>query len=463
MLYAEASMVDGLNMPGLSHKIGFVLLQDELNGRCGWVAGFYCIRNCLYAISQLTIDDQPQIILFLPDDIDTTTFGFPIDNQPWLDLVHIPREQLDDARLHSQVEDKINSYQCDLFFPMLAAPQFNLHGAHIGWIPDHQEKHLPQYFNADDLYYRKAINGFISTYCDSVLCISHACGNDFRKYYPENADKRRVIHPRAHIAREYLAMEPACVLAKYGLENHQYIYMPNQFWIHKNHKLVFEAWRRLKEAGRNYVLVCTGYPHDYRRPDYHSELLSYLRDNGLTAQVRILGFINRAEQIQLYRGACAVLQPSLFEGWNTSLEDAKALGKFIIASDIPAQREQCQENVVFFNPHDSAHLAEIVIQAWDSLPPGFDRQAEDLAGSRYDHLMMQFGRDLIAMFTDAIRQHQLDSSLGLRNRALMHLPVFLNRQLQARQKDCDDRLALINQMHKKLHGRRFSRILNLFR
>ena len=40
------------------------------------------------------------------------------------------------------------------------------------------------------------------------------------------------------------------------------------------------------------------------------------------------------------RKAMAVIQPSLFEGWSTVVEDARALGKPMILSDFPVQIEQ---------------------------------------------------------------------------------------------------------------------------
>ena len=42
--------------------------------------------------------------------------------------------------------------------------------------------------------------------------------------------------------------------------------------------------------------------------------------------ISILGFISRQDQLSLMRDAIAVIQPSLFEGWSTVVEDCKAIG-----------------------------------------------------------------------------------------------------------------------------------------
>jgi hypothetical protein len=44
------------------------------------------------------------------------------------------------------------------------------------------------------------------------------------------------------------------------------------------------------------------------------------------------------------------------------IEDAKALGKFVIASDIAVHREQLSAGVAFFAPDNAAELARLMSQ-----------------------------------------------------------------------------------------------------
>ena len=37
----------------------------------------------------------------------------------------------------------------------------------------------------------------------------------------------------------------------------KYFYLPNQFWKHKNHKVVFEAVKILKDQGRDITVLCS--------------------------------------------------------------------------------------------------------------------------------------------------------------------------------------------------------------
>ena len=60
--------------------------------------------------------------------------------------------------------------------------------------------------------------------------------------------------------------------------------------------------------------------------------------------------------------SAAVINPSLFEGWSTTVEEAKALDLNIILSDIPVHREQNPDRSIFFNARDPEQLAVILLE-----------------------------------------------------------------------------------------------------
>ncbi len=57
----------------------------------------------------------------------------------------------------------------------------------------------------------------------------------------------------------------------------------------------------------------------------------------------------------------AVLQPTLFEGWSTVIEDAISLQVPVVASNLPVNIEQLGKDGVYFDPHNPSELAEILI------------------------------------------------------------------------------------------------------
>ena len=61
--------------------------------------------------------------------------------------------------------------------------------------------------------------------------------------------------------------------------------------------------------------------------------------------------------------ALAVIQPSLFEGWSTVVEDAKAMNQKMILSDIEVHREQAEHNgYLFFNSQDASQLSKCILE-----------------------------------------------------------------------------------------------------
>lgn len=146
---------------------------------------------------------------------------------------------------------------------------------------------------------------------------------------------------------------------KYGIPE-KYFFSPNQFWVHKNHKLVLKAVKLLKNEGINILVAFSGKNYDFRNPGYFEELVQFARENDLQENIKFLGFIDRSEQLVLMKHAIAIIQPSLFEGWSTVVEDAKALSQDIILSNLNVHVEQTTDypNKCFFNPYDEVDLKE---------------------------------------------------------------------------------------------------------
>ena len=89
--------------------------------------------------------------------------------------------------------------------------------------------------------------------------------------------------------------------------------------------------------------------------------------------------------------AQAVLQPSLFEGWITVIEDAKSLQAPVVASNIPVNIEQLGPNGVYFDPHDDKKLAELLA----NFP---ERNINDVFYDPYEKRVQDAARDFLNIF-----------------------------------------------------------------
>jgi glycosyltransferase involved in cell wall biosynthesis len=191
------------------------------------------------------------------------------------------------------------------------------------------------------------------------------------------------------------------VQKKYHLQD-RFFLVSNQFWQHKNHLIIFESLKLLKEKSFNPVVVCTGQLLDDRAPNYCNLILKAINEGELHGQVYLLGLIPKSDQIALMRRCIAVIQPSLFEGWSTLVENARALGKTVILSDIPVHLEQNPPYSRFFKQNDPGDLASLMADIWDSGSPGPDHNNEENAKLENRAMMVEFGRQFISIINNQL-------------------------------------------------------------
>jgi len=249
----------------------------------------------------------------------------------------------------------------DVVGPFTRLP-FGVRAPWLGYIPDVQHRRLPDMFSARERDRRdrdfKALLGRAS----AVLVNAADVGHDLRLFYPDARAKILPL-PFAACARPEWFDGGDEVRARYGIRG-PFFLCSNQFWKHKNHRLVLESVALAKREGVPLRFVFTGDTRDYRHPEYFSELLARIERDGIGDRVHILGFIPKRDQIRLMLEAEAVVQPSLSEGGpgGGSIYNAIALGRPSIVSDLPVNREI--EGLVshFFDPADPKDLLKKLLR-----------------------------------------------------------------------------------------------------
>lgn len=188
---------------------------------------------------------------------------------------------------------------------------------------------------------------------------SETAKKDAEVYYNEYKEKCRILK---FVSKIDLSKYNKDILKKYSI-NKPFFYLPNQFWQHKNHKLVLKALLEIKD--KNIVIVCTGNTNDYRNPNYFKEIKQFIEKNKLSNNFLILGIVPLEDVYSLMIECKAIIQPSLFEGWSSIVEESKALNKKIILSDIDVHLEQKPTNCVYFNSNSAKDLAEKMLTVWN--------------------------------------------------------------------------------------------------
>ena len=197
----------------------------------------------------------------------------------------------------------------------------------------------------------------LADHASLVLLSSHDACADFVRFSPANAHKGRVAQFVSLFPDELFKASPSRTSAKYHIQD-PFVVVPNQWWQHKNHETAIRAAASLRGQGLEPTWVLTGALADYRNDRHISRLLQLISELGLRDRFVILGALPRTEQVQLMRGAQCIVQPSLFEGWSTVVEDAKSLGQRIVLSDIDVHHEQNPPASIFFEPAFAEQLAD---------------------------------------------------------------------------------------------------------
>ena len=355
-----------------------------------WTGGVYYVQNLVRAFGLLPAAERPRLIVVGGDKSGlealkaaTGYAGLERLSRTRIEVVPAPR-RLWPFGTRAAPKDEI-----DLLL-MGSPPGLEFRG--VQWVPDFQEHRFPEHFPPEELASRLERNERWFSAHRHVMVSSEDVANDLRLHYGQHRNRIHVVRFASFLPAEGVPSDVAALRARYGLPQ-RYFLCANQFWRHKNHGLVLRA---LAEAGPSVPLVVfTGLEEDYRDPAYAPSVKRLAAELGLADQARFLGFIPRTDQLALMGGAVAVIQPSLSEGWSTSIEDAKSLGRRVMASDITVHREQLGRGADLFGGDDALGLA--------ALMRGYaDHDPESPAGD-YDEARRGFARDLIGMCQDVAR------------------------------------------------------------
>jgi hypothetical protein len=381
-------------------NVGIIYQNNE-----NWIGGAYYIENLIAALLTLPPNQQFPLTVFASDEKDFEQIRKTeykklafrqIDPRP-LKLSMVKRGINKFSKVATGHDRWPQPFQLDLdgvgvVFPSAPGLQTPAGTRKVCWIPDFQEQELPEFFSKKEIELRTESHRFIANSNADVVFSSQNAFDTFARLFPRATAKRHVLRFAVTHPKEYKSLDSAALRLKYNI-NAPFFFAPNQFWKHKDQPTILRAVLSLKQAGiKDFIVAFSGREHDYRNPEYPGELKKFVNDNELGAQIRFLGFIDRCEQLKLMSEAIAVIQPSLFEGWSTVVEDAKAMDQWTIATGIPAHREQLEKNVSFFDAGDDRQLASILRKG---IEEGFQKQS-----FLYDLAVKKFAAD----FSDIINR-----------------------------------------------------------
>ena len=327
-----------------------------------WLGGVIYVLNAIKVLNFLEEQDKPMIFVFYNPNLQR--FVDEID-YPYIEKIawsypSVYKQFLKSLLLRKNtfVAEIIDHYKLDTIFPLHDFPARSSSDCKlISWYADLQHLHYPHFFSLAKRFERYLRVQFILKNASHLVVSSQAVKEDFYRFFKIPKSMTFEIYHFVSIIDAFPTHTLKELQATYELPD-QYFIISNQFHKHKNHKVVFEAVAELKKRGTKINVVLTGKLPDDSNSDYVEGLKRILEENQLEDQILFLGVLPRDIQLSIMKHAEAIVQPSLFEGWSTVIEDAIALQKPVICSDIPVNVEQLKEKGFYFSAENVNDLCD---------------------------------------------------------------------------------------------------------
>jgi glycosyltransferase involved in cell wall biosynthesis len=187
--------------------------------------------------------------------------------------------------------------------------------------------------------------------------------SEIERYFQVPSERIRVLMlpvPRYAFDHAAVPVDPE-FKARRGLPK-EYLFYPAQFWPHKNHVVILEACKLVRDqTGWDLGVVFTG--SDKGNSAY---LKACARRLGVESVTRFLGFVEQADLVQLYKNAFALTFSTFCGPDNLPPLEAFALGCPVVASRVPGAEEQLGDAALLFDPEDEGSLAARVLELRDA-------------------------------------------------------------------------------------------------
>ena len=137
-----------------------------------------------------------------------------------------------------------------------------------------------------------------------------------------------------------------------------YIFYPARFWPHKNHVVIIEALKLLREKW-NFRLNCIFSGPDEGNLQY---VLRRAEQAGVREQIMYVGKVAEEDLPHLYANAIALVYASAVGPDNLPPLEAMSLGCPVITANVPGASEQYDQAALFFDPTNEEQLSERIME-----------------------------------------------------------------------------------------------------
>lgn len=244
---------------------------------------------------------------------------------------------------------------------ILLAPIYSLATLHTQrpfayTLHDLQEYHFPERFSWQQRVWRHQVHKALSSRAGAIICEAAHVREDIVASFgvPEENVVKLIAPPFAGMRVPMTGVELEKVRSRHDLPE-KFIFYPAQFWPHKNHARLIEAFGLVVSQNPNVQLVLTG----NKGYEYHS-VVGLIGALGLNSSVRHLGYLEQTDLDAIYRLATALVMPSLYESVSIPIFEAFQLGTPVAASNILSLPDQVGDAGLLFDPHSAESIADSI-------------------------------------------------------------------------------------------------------
>jgi len=291
-----------------------------------------------------------------PQNRDFAAFGYPL--RPFAEARWRRPLSLAAHKFHLRLADSFAAED------ILLAPIYSLALLHSRKpfafaLHDLQEKYYPANFSWWQRAWRDNTNRTLLARAARVICESEYVRADIVRFYgtPEERIAVMPAPPQEQFVSESSREFLDSVRRRLALPE-RFLFYPAQFWPHKNHLRLIEAFGEVVRERPGVRLVLTGRKHSH---DYDN-VMATIERLGLNEQILILGYIDAGDLRAIYRLATALVMPSLFESVSIPVYEAFQMGTPVATSNILTLPEQVGDAGLLFDPTSVASIKEAVLE-----------------------------------------------------------------------------------------------------
>ncbi|MCG2671591.1 glycosyltransferase family 4 protein [Bradyrhizobium sp. GCM10023182] len=250
---------------------------------------------------------------------------------------------------------------------ILLAPIYSLATLHTArpfayTLHDLQEHHFPERFSWQQREWRHRVHKALSSRASAIICEANHVREDIVSSFgvPQERVAKLIAPPFARVRVPVTRVELEKVRSRHNLPE-KFIFYPAQFWPHKNHARLVEAFKLIVSRHPDVQLALTG-----NKGDEYQSVVGLIGTLGLERNVRHLGYLEQADLEAIYQLATALVMPSLYESVSIPIFEAFQLGTAVAASNILSLPDQVGDAGLLFDPHSAGSIASSITAILES-------------------------------------------------------------------------------------------------